>query len=246
MKPVSINQPLTDAEFDRLSDFLDKAGTSGMNIESTDGFLAALICGPDLVSPSEYLPHIWGEDYTFETTKKASDITMLLMRHWNTISNALQRTLKVPDVYLPVLLEDKDGVAHGNDWAIGFMRGVKIHPKSWNAIFETEENTAKMIPFMAFAHEHDPDPLLRPESWTPKKREELLVTMAASLTWVYRFFEPYRQAGVSNSKAQNRLPYRELPPMQRRAHKIGRNEPCYCGSGKKFKFCCDGKEQFLQ
>lgn len=165
--------------------------------------MAALICGPDLVPPSEYLPHICGEDYIFDTTDKASDIAILIMRHWTAILIALQRTLKVSDVYLPVLLEDKDGVAHGNDWVIEFMKGVQIHPKSWNAIFDADENTANMIPFMAFAHEHDPDPLLRPESWTPKKREELLVTMTASLTWLYRFFERYRQAGASNSKTQN-------------------------------------------
>ena len=23
-----------------------------------------------------------------------------------------------------------------------------------------------------------------------------------------------------------------------KAHKIGRNDPCPCGSGKKYKFCC--------
>ncbi len=27
-------------------------------------------------------------------------------------------------------------------------------------------------------------------------------------------------------------------PTQRRRGKIGRNEPCPCGSGKKFKKCC--------
>lgn len=26
-------------------------------------------------------------------------------------------------------------------------------------------------------------------------------------------------------------------------HKIGRNDPCYCGSGKKFKRCCWGREE---
>jgi preprotein translocase subunit SecA len=31
-------------------------------------------------------------------------------------------------------------------------------------------------------------------------------------------------------------------PIKRDAGKIGRNDPCYCGSGKKFKNCC-GKEQ---
>lgn len=28
------------------------------------------------------------------------------------------------------------------------------------------------------------------------------------------------------------------PPIQREAKKVGRNEPCSCGSGKKYKKCC--------
>ena len=31
--------------------------------------------------------------------------------------------------------------------------------------------------------------------------------------------------------------------MARRPPKVGRNEPCPCGSGKKFKRCCLGKEK---
>lgn len=29
-------------------------------------------------------------------------------------------------------------------------------------------------------------------------------------------------------------------PEQRKVEKVGRNEPCPCGSGKKFKKCCGG------
>jgi len=29
-----------------------------------------------------------------------------------------------------------------------------------------------------------------------------------------------------------------LTPYQRETKKIGRNDPCVCGSGKKFKKCC--------
>ncbi len=32
-------------------------------------------------------------------------------------------------------------------------------------------------------------------------------------------------------------------PKELRAMKVGRNEPCPCGSGKKFKKCCAGREQ---
>jgi Uncharacterised protein family (UPF0149) len=52
-------QPLTDAEFDRLSALLERFGNQRtMNVEELDGFLAALICSPDSVLPSEYLPEI--------------------------------------------------------------------------------------------------------------------------------------------------------------------------------------------
>nr|MBA3763062.1 SEC-C domain-containing protein [Chthoniobacterales bacterium] len=30
----------------------------------------------------------------------------------------------------------------------------------------------------------------------------------------------------------------DLPPVRRQMPKVGRNEPCLCGSGKKFKNCC--------
>ena len=56
-------KPLTDAELDRIADVLKRFGDKrAMNLEMLDGFFAALICGPDTVLPSEYLPEIWGGD----------------------------------------------------------------------------------------------------------------------------------------------------------------------------------------
>ncbi len=31
---------------------------------------------------------------------------------------------------------------------------------------------------------------------------------------------------------------RELTPEEQRRQKVGRNAPCVCGSGVKFKLCC--------
>jgi uncharacterized protein len=125
MDSSTTQQPLSDDEFNRLGKFLDGIGAPAMNMESLDGYFAALICGPDTVLPSEYLPAIWGEDFCFDDNGQATDILGLLMRHWNAISSELFRTLKEPEVYMPVLLEDDEGIAHGNDWARGFMRGVQ-------------------------------------------------------------------------------------------------------------------------
>jgi hypothetical protein len=48
-------EPLTDAEFERLSGILGRFDNKQpMNLEQLDGFLAALICGSEIVRPSEY------------------------------------------------------------------------------------------------------------------------------------------------------------------------------------------------
>jgi hypothetical protein len=55
------NEPLTDAELDRLGDFLKSCkGGKAMNVEALDGFFAVLIAGPETVMPSEYYREVFG------------------------------------------------------------------------------------------------------------------------------------------------------------------------------------------
>ena len=78
------SQPLTDTELDQLSAILARFGDKrSMNLEQLDGFLAALICGPELVPPSKYLPEIWGDQTVFEDASSAQAFMSLLVRHWN-------------------------------------------------------------------------------------------------------------------------------------------------------------------
>jgi len=93
MITTATHEPLTDEEFERLGNFLEKTGTPGVNCEWVDGYFAALICGPELTSPSEGLNEILGDDVVFDSKEQASDIVGLLMRHWNTIVSELQRNL---------------------------------------------------------------------------------------------------------------------------------------------------------
>ncbi|WMY11080.1 UPF0149 family protein [Paraburkholderia phenoliruptrix] len=236
MENPTSHQPLTDAELDRLAEFLNSVGNPALNIEFLDGYFAALICGPDVVFPSEYLPNLWGEGVAFESDEQVAEITHLLTRHWSTISSELQRTLQEPDVYLPILLEREDGVAPANDWAHGFMQAVHMRWNSWKELIDDEENGGSMVPIMMLHHEHDPDPQMRPPEITSEKREKVLETMIAGLTHIYRYFEPHRRASAGMALRRS---------FQREAQKIGRNEACPCGSGKKFKHCCLEKSPTL-
>ena len=153
------NNPLTDAELDRLGEFLKGcAGGDAMNVEELDGFFAALVASPEVVLPSEYLPEVFGGEmsdaHEFGSLEEANDILALLMRHWNDIA----ATLSKGEVYLPILLEDENGVLLGNDWARGFMRGVEMCHGGWAELIADEEHGGCMVPVLMLYHEHDPDP----------------------------------------------------------------------------------------
>ena len=72
-------------------------------------------------------------------------------------------------------------------------------------------------------HEHDEDPNMRPKPISPEKREEVIVHMAAGLLGAYRYFREHRQAEASAHRSE----------PQRSAPKVGRNDPCPCGSGEE-------------
>ena len=85
-------EPLTDEELERLGAFLrGLRNPDRLTLEGLDGFFCALIAGPDLVLPSEYLPVVWGgemaDEDAFESDEQANELLGLLMRHWNAIVN---------------------------------------------------------------------------------------------------------------------------------------------------------------
>ena len=219
------SEPLTDAELDRLDRFLENCeGGNAMNLEEMDGFFAALIAGPRVVMPSEYLPALFGteteEAHIFESLEEASAILALIMRHWNHIAG----TLAAGDIYGPLLLAEEDGLEHGNDWARGFIEGTYFCRDEWIELLNDEQHGGCMFAMLMLYHEHDEDPEMRPGPISPERRESVFQLMAAGLVMAYRYF-------------------REQPAITGRrpacaARKVGRNEPCPCGSGKKYKRCC--------
>ena len=223
------SQPLTDAEIDHLSAILERFGNKRLiNVEQLDGFLAALICGPELVPPSKYLPKIWGDQTVFEDTSSAQEFLSLIMRHWNAIAD----TLNSDEVYLPLLLEDGSGITRGNDWANGFLLGMEFGREDWDLLLNDEDYGGPLIPIFALANEHNPDPKMRSykDPISTELRETLIVHAAAGTTQIYRYFKARRLLDDD--------PLRNMPTFRRTMPKIGRNDPCPCGSGKKFKQCC--------
>jgi uncharacterized protein len=226
-------QPLTDPELDRLGDFMRRCkGGKAMNLEELDGFFAALVAGPEIVLPSEYYPQVFGgtmeETCEFDSLDQVNATLGLLSRHWNTIAG----TLYADEVYLPLLLEDDKGVAAANDWARGFMRGVELRREAWADLIASEERGGSILPMLMLYHEHDPDPEMRPNPIGPEQREEIIAHMTAGLLQIYRHHLSQRQSSIPRRTSSR--------TVRRETAKVRRNDPCPCGSGKKYKHCHGG------
>lgn len=220
MRLLGQNEPLTEAELDRLGEFLKNCQSGkAMTIEELDGFFAALVAGLEVVMPSEYLPQVFGGEmsdaHELQSLEEVSGIMALLMRHWNGIA----ATLAKDEPYLPVLLEDENGVKRGNDWARGFMRGVEMRHDGWAELLRDDDHAGCMIPFLILYHEHDKDPAMRPDPIGPEQREKIIAHMAAGLLQAYRYFRQDPQPHVGAAPPETR-------PADR---KIGRNDPCPSG-----------------
>lgn len=230
----------SDPKLETLGELLDQLSEDGaMDLEELDGFFAALHCCPQLVPAHEYLPEVLGtgefaeQDEFFHTHEAASLLFGLLMHHWNAVGEAFRND----DFFLPLLLEDHEGKAYGNNWAIGFMRGVDMREDAWKEIFDDESKISWFFPILTLADESLPDDESepRPELLAEKPvindedREKLLIAVSGGVTDMYRYFAPHRRraALATNSAA-----------LRKQKNRIGRNDPCYCGSGKKYKKCC--------
>ena len=194
LRPFPSPNPLTDDEFAFLDAFLRKAnGGQAMNLEKMDGFFTALVCGPQMVMPSEYMPHVWGNGISnngvFQSLEEAQEISSLVTRHWNRIASTLYKGR----VYFPFLFEDEKGVVHGNDWAKGFMRGMGLRRDSWSKLVADEQYGGSLVPIFMLAYEHDSNPKLRRKSISSVKREDILKHMAAGIAVAYEYFRPHRR-----------------------------------------------------
>ncbi len=221
-------EPLSDDELDQLATFLDGIrNPRAMSVEELDGFFCALVAGPETVMPSEYLNEVWGgelpDENAFESDEQATALLGLMMRHWN----AIAAEFEAEGMYGPLYDEADERGVPGRRWARGFMRGVAMRRQGWAPLI-TDENEGHLLTIAMVAGDIDPD--FPTEPLTKDKTSELRIWMATGAARAYRHFAAERRA---SARAQ-----REEKTVRRAEPKVGRNEPCPCGSGKKYKLCC--------
>lgn len=225
---------LSQKEIDELDDFLmsDNASDETMPISALDGYLTAVASGPVTLKPSEWMPGIWGptenDQPEFETMAQAERITEMIIRRYNEIIANLQND---PDTFEPIFDEFKYQLRFyidGESWAHGYMQGIKLRRSLWQPLLDDPDGQ-KALRYIYLLGAEVVTTEEEALTETPPQREKLSKYIPSSVAWIYRFWLPYREAVSERTVATT---------IRREQPKIGRNDPCPCGSGKKFKKCC--------
>jgi len=150
--------PLTPpVDLDTLDAFLrsDRAPSDCMDISEIDGFLAALVVGPEPIDWDEALSTIWaGEAPDFANPDESAAITGTIIARHGEIAAELDAD---PDSYAPVFWEDYAGTTITEDWAVGFMQAVGLRPDAWKPLLRDEDSAMLLIPIGIIAGMAEPE-----------------------------------------------------------------------------------------
>ncbi|HET7650245.1 MAG TPA: UPF0149 family protein [Gammaproteobacteria bacterium] len=206
------------------------------------GFLFAVACSPEMVQMSEWIPVIFNDkEASFETLEEAQEILPLIMGLYNHANNGvLDGKPELPPlctVRSPAIA-NLEPDAPLSQWARGFMEGYDWLKNIWDAysVPDLDEVLGTNLMVLTFFTSRNLAEAYRKES--REKKEVSLERMAEivlrNLPDAMREFayigRSLYQAGLEKASAEKPEPARSV--------KIGRNELCPCGSGRKYKHCC--------
>lgn len=227
---MDMSQPLTDEELEELGEFLmsDLTGAAAMDLSMVDGFLTALAVGPRNLPPSQWMPLIWGGEMNWQSKEQAEHFMGLIFRHANDILLYLRSQ---PDSFEPLLYErEHEGsqIPIIDEWCTGFIRGMALDEDHWRSFIESEAGSDVLYPIMLYGTEAGWETLMNNPGLV-EQHAEFAASLGDRVLAIMAWWLPQRHAQTS-TPAQETRKAQEAP--------VGRNAPCPCGSGKRFKQCC--------
>jgi len=238
----------TEEQAQSLLEFLgrDDRPDGALQFHELRGFLFALVFAPRKVEVSEWVPIVFaGGSPDFLSADEGQSVLKLLMRMWNNLAELTTKDC----TDLAWLL---GGNPHDDEvwlqWANGFMTGWERVAPDWNPalprldaeIVRTFDTSLLMLQFFSAEVQAEGRAAETPKAFAEYAqacRERFLD--AANVykdvgTHIFR-----EREGKNSDSSRKQSPSPEGVNVPIRAEKgPGRNDPCPCGSGKKYKKCC--------
>jgi uncharacterized protein len=196
-----------------------------------DGYLTGVIVAPSPIQPPQWMIGLVGYDKTFidddDRLATAFRAAAIMFKAIETRIDQSLRRLEAERVcdYRPAFLTDDGKPAHDDvrEWVRGFWKAMALIPSEWSAIAADERTKVMIEPFAGFI---DLGQDLQVELADDiNERLDEAAALIPHMILVLRKLAKIRAA-------------RPRPARSAHQPKVGRNDPCPCGSGKKFKRCC--------
>jgi yecA family protein len=220
---------LNQEEIDWLAAFLasERLPDDAMSVEQIDGYFCALAMDSNRTRARECAGAIFGstgETSIFENDKQSAKVGGLIVRIWDMIVERLNA-----DYAHRPLLQASDA-PKAQLWAKGFIEGVQAADSQWAHTIENGDGD-DFVMFLGSILQLKLDDGEEVDGirMTPEMRAECVALLPPSILGLHAAVRLHEQM------TQDRQPVRST--------KVGRNAPCPCGSGKKFKRCCGSAER---
>lgn len=219
--------PLCESDLDRLESLLESECFAGeaMLLDEVQALFCALASGPVAVPLSVWLPVVLGEH---ELPVEMSELQTLLESFKAQITWELENGAGVAPILYPVAEDSED--LDFSAWADAYLYATEMTEPAWHeaAGKHTDELGEMLQPLFLLSGALKEEAVHRGDAWlTPSEESRVMGDAQQRLPEVVLdIFNFWRVV-------QNRV-----ETVRRDSPKVGRNDPCPCGSGKKFKQCC--------
>ena len=226
-----------DPRIDALDQLLEQRAVpfGGLGLEPLDGYLTALVLSPgETVEPEAWWPRVWGKaPPRWENAADEAAARELLMLAWFTAARRVRFNGDelTTDGALFWWLPDDPEAEHGDDvdigaaWAGGFLEGMDLRSEAWDEWIAKDDWIGEVEAYVE---------ALAVGSYPPEEEGGAPVP----LTYRERLEIHAGLPDMLHDLHIHRI--ESLTPREpvRRAATPERNDPCPCGSGRKFKKCC--------
>ena len=225
--------PLSDSDLDRLEQLLeaDVFQEDAMRLDEIQAMLCAIVSVPVPVEPAVWLPEALGKGLESASDPLVVETIELLMR----LNNDLAAALLEDDTISPILYPlDESGDEYDYlAWADTYIFGAGLAGDWFELAGKHADDLSELLePMFLLNGMLKEDVEKAGERWfSPAEEARLVADIQENLPLIvqtlYNFWRNKRP-GAS---------------MRREAPKSGRNDPCPCGSGRKYKQCCGRPEK---
>ncbi len=204
----------------RLEDALYALPDDCMLLSDLDGYLTGLVLCPEAIPAAEWLPVIWGgveAGPPFEDPLDVQDFTVMLEARHAEVARDLGRG-KVRPMFD---VDPRNGELLWEPWIDGFATAMDLRPDSWAAVADhagAADALGYLTTLIAVADDSTDLPSEEINALYDGAAEGIPLRIVALHAW---------RAGQGMGAAP------DAP-----SSKVGRNDLCPCGSGKKHKKCC--------